>query len=288
MQFFTTMSSASTAYRLPVLKYHGLSPGVLPKGAHPVHISLASFTEQMEWLKSAGYQSVSLSTLRTGAAPRGVNPEKCFAITFDDGFQSQADLAAGVLERLGFTATIFVVTHWLDDVVENPNLTAHKLDSDKFMHWPDVGMLMKIGWQIGSHGVAHLDSTSLNPDRLELEMRYSHDAIKEYTGRAPIAFAYPFGKFDERSLLMARKYYPQAFTGQAGLSSVRQTFRYRQHRIEINSFDDLNSFQRKVTRGFGTSNEQFQSALREQVYRTNNARQVFTKAANVSLKIFIP
>lgn len=282
------MSIVSSAYCLPVLKYHGLVEGVLPKGAHPVHVNVDSFIQQLQWLQQAGYSSVPLSTLRTGKPPQGVDPNKCFAITFDGGFLSQLKLAYPVLESFGFKATVFVVTHWLDEVVEHPNLLVQKLPEDHFMQWTDVGFLFENGWAVGSQGVAHLDSTTIDEDRLELEMRYSQEAIKAYTGRAPVAFAYPFGKFDDRAIEMTRKYYPQAYSNQPGLSSMRPGYRYRQHRIEINQFDDLASFQRKVTRGYGQSNTKFKRALLEQAELTKQVGKAVKAATTSTLRNIIP
>jgi peptidoglycan/xylan/chitin deacetylase (PgdA/CDA1 family) len=56
------------------------------------------------------------------------------------------------------------------------------------------------GCTIGAHGVHHLALPSLPTDVLAAEVRDSRDALASVLGRAPAAFAYPFGAYDARAV----------------------------------------------------------------------------------------
>ena len=69
-----------------------------------------SFAAQMDALARAGRTCLRLDTLeqhlRAGTEP----PPDTFVITFDDGYEDLETTVAPMLERHGFTATVFVVT----------------------------------------------------------------------------------------------------------------------------------------------------------------------------------
>jgi len=115
------------AERVPVLCYHYLRGGGGPlrvlKVLAYVVLSLPvlddadvwtvtedQFEKQMRWLSENGYETVTLKQVarwREGAIEM---PPKPVVITFDDGDRSVLDHAWPVLDRYGFTASLFVVT----------------------------------------------------------------------------------------------------------------------------------------------------------------------------------
>lgn len=90
---------------VPVLMYHHISDSA----TGDMIVSAASFREQMETLRSAGYETVSLDQLY-GYVMRGEDlPENPVVITFDDGYMSNYDEAYPVLEELGLKAAVFSI-----------------------------------------------------------------------------------------------------------------------------------------------------------------------------------
>ncbi|MCB1227057.1 MAG: glycosyltransferase [Verrucomicrobiales bacterium] len=102
-----------------VLTFHGLrreeeNDEVLDSGLHlPVRV----FQELCEWLQRR-CQVVPLrevvAAVREGAAPWQETDRPVVALTFDDGYASNAELALPVLQAAGLPATVFVSTAFLD------------------------------------------------------------------------------------------------------------------------------------------------------------------------------
>ena len=96
--------------RIPCLLYHQLQPAGRPTGEiDPVYVCYADrFSEQMDYLKSAGYTTLTLDDLMAARQDPGGLPSKPVLVTFDDGFASDYELAFPVLRRNGQRATIFM------------------------------------------------------------------------------------------------------------------------------------------------------------------------------------
>ena len=63
----------------------------------------------MTALKEAGYETVTLRQVYDYVHHRGKLPEKPVLITMDDGYSSNLELAAPILEELDMCATVFVI-----------------------------------------------------------------------------------------------------------------------------------------------------------------------------------
>ena len=71
--------------------------------------TVGAFEKQMRYLHEQGFQSVDLDDMVAWQEGSLKLPSKSVVITFDDGDRS-AKLAAPILERYGFKATLFIVT----------------------------------------------------------------------------------------------------------------------------------------------------------------------------------
>ncbi|HJW26635.1 MAG TPA: polysaccharide deacetylase family protein [Rhodocyclaceae bacterium] len=98
---------------LCILCYHGFSFTDEHLFRPKLFLTPALFRQRMEYLKGAGYTALpldeALSRLRQGKLG-----EKELVITIDDGFHSVAALAAPILKEVGFTATIYVTTYYVE------------------------------------------------------------------------------------------------------------------------------------------------------------------------------
>jgi peptidoglycan/xylan/chitin deacetylase (PgdA/CDA1 family) len=59
--------------------------------------------------------------------------------------------------------------------------------------------LYEAGWEIGSHGLSHVDLTR-DPDRQEAEIVGSRRKLEETLAIPVSTFAYPFGAYDDLAL----------------------------------------------------------------------------------------
>ena len=91
--------------QVPVLMYHHISEDV----ATDMVISPARFEAHMAALKEHGWNSVTIRQLIEFGEQGTPLPDHPVLITFDDGYTSNLELAAPILERHGLNAVIFVI-----------------------------------------------------------------------------------------------------------------------------------------------------------------------------------
>ncbi len=103
------------ARALPILCYHSIVAEPPPPwvAAGGLHLGADRFRDHLEYL-ARHYAVVRLEDA-IAALRRGADlPRAALAVTFDDGYANNLELAAPELERLGLPATIFLATDYLD------------------------------------------------------------------------------------------------------------------------------------------------------------------------------
>lgn len=90
---------------LPVLMYHHIDQDV----SSDMTVSPARFEEQIAALTQDGWHSVTIAQLIDYVNHGTPLPPKPVLITFDDGYASNLELAAPILERYGQHGIIFVI-----------------------------------------------------------------------------------------------------------------------------------------------------------------------------------
>jgi peptidoglycan/xylan/chitin deacetylase (PgdA/CDA1 family) len=124
-------------------------------------------------------------------------------LTVDDGNSSDHEILAPELRRRGMAATFFVL--------------AGKLDQPGYLRRSQVRDLAEGGFEIGSHGLHHIDWVSSDDGSLASEVGESKQIIEAVTGRPVTAAAAPFGLYDRRVLrALAKSGYRQVFSSDGG------------------------------------------------------------------------
>lgn len=104
------MSPAGVGGRLSILIFHRVLPQHDP--LNPDEPDAAGFEARMRWMRD-WFNVLPLAEaaerLRSGSLPA-----RALAITFDDGYADNVEVAAPILQRLGLTATFFITTGYLD------------------------------------------------------------------------------------------------------------------------------------------------------------------------------
>jgi peptidoglycan/xylan/chitin deacetylase (PgdA/CDA1 family) len=123
---------------------------------------------------------------------KGVQLAGCLAITFDDGYQGNATIAAPVLERYGQRACFFVTTRFIgtDHV---PWWDAEKNIQTRWMSWDQVRLLRAAGHDVGSHTETHPDLGIITSDDARREIGGGSSRLDAELGVHSGLFAYPFG-----------------------------------------------------------------------------------------------
>jgi peptidoglycan/xylan/chitin deacetylase (PgdA/CDA1 family) len=175
----------------PILCYHRVVPNGMQDSVWTLGVS--DFERQLQRLSARGYQTISLAdSLYPETRPSGL-PPKPIVLTFDDGDQGFFDLAAPVLARYDFRATLFVIAGELGKEV--------RLDGGppfQVMSREAVAALAKNGFDIQSHGLHHPNWTQLGEVELKRELTESARILAEITGRSVRYLAYPYGQWTKR------------------------------------------------------------------------------------------
>lgn len=144
-------------------------------------VSPQEFDDQLRLLRASGCLVVGVR--RLVADVRESRARGCeVALTFDDGYDDAARVAAPMLRRYGDVGTFFVSTGLLGT---RGHMTAG-----------DVRALAASGMEVDAHTISHPDLTLLAPSSVDRQVRGSRDALRALTRQSVDAFAYPAGRFD--------------------------------------------------------------------------------------------
>ena len=118
-------------------------------------------------------------------------------ITFDDGYAGLAEHAFPVLQELGLTALVFVISDFVGkentwDVQYGWRTFSH-LSWDELGNWQEAGVIA-----VHSHGASHRRLTWLSDQAVADDLGRAREEITRRLGAAPAGIAYPYGAVDER------------------------------------------------------------------------------------------
>jgi glycosyltransferase involved in cell wall biosynthesis len=221
----------------PILMYHSIAEH--RKGASRYVLPVRRFERQMRWLKLRGYKVIDLEELVSSLLEHRLPPEKAIVITFDDGYVDNRELAAPILERMGFPATFFLVS-----AAENG---ARRTGSERFSGRPvmapsEAKDLVGSGMRIGAHTRTHPDLTALAPPQVEDEVIGSRADLEKALGVPVIMFSYPYGKANPEIKNAVRN---AGFLAACGVISGRSRLAadpYELKRLEVRGTDSLIRF----------------------------------------------
>lgn len=179
---------------LPILMYHYVSP--LPPDADRYRVELTVepdvFRAHMQYLKQAGYTTVSLYNLYDALVNGSPLPEKPVVLTFDDGYIDHYAEVYPVLQAFGFTGTFFVVTDRVDS--GDPN----------YASWAQLREMAENGMSIEAHTKTHRDLRGRDNDFLVYEIVGSMESVSAHMGLPRRMFSYPAGRYDAQTLAVVR------------------------------------------------------------------------------------
>lgn len=178
------------ASEIVFLMYHELAvPGRKLCQSEPGYIRyilpVDTFRGQMEWMKKSSFRGLNVSeALRYPAEPS-------VCITFDDGCETDLIAAAPLLSEFGFNATFY--------------LTGGLLGTPGYLTANQVRELDAQGFEIGCHSMTHPYLPDLAEPELKREIVDAKFQIEQIVGHPIEHFSCPGGRFDERTLAMARR-----------------------------------------------------------------------------------
>lgn len=180
--------------------YHAVCPP--PDNPNTIFTSPELFQAQMRYLERRNLRGVSMRELRR-ASSMG-NAKRLVGLTFDDGYENFLQYALPVLERFGFSATVFVVAGMLGE--ENDwEFRRDPRPRMKLLGAEGVREVSARGMEVGSHSMTHPKLTDLEPELLEEEVSDSRQVLGEVLGEEVDGFSYPYGFIDGASVQAVRR-----------------------------------------------------------------------------------
>lgn len=147
--------------------------------------------------------------------------KKHIICSFDDGYNSDLSIAAQKLLDQRSSATFFVVPKFVGK-------RGH-------LSWQDIRELDRLGMEIGSHSVSHLDLTKERKNAIYSELGNSKDMIAQKIGRDVTTFSFPFGRYNKSLVRIAYETgYKSVACSQHGV--IRSQKRYPMPRNSINKY----------------------------------------------------
>ena len=200
-----------------VLCYHNIEDNSKMKA---LTISVAEFENQMQAIKDNGFSVIGMQDFLAWRRGEKEIPAKSCVITIDDGWVSAYDNAWPILKKHGYPFTLFIYINYVNS-------------GGKSMTWDQLAELRDGGVDIQSHTYSHSslkapgalvdrhtadlvrkDVAALGADGwLRKEVVESKKVLEKQLGIKANAFAYPFGKFNDKARQMVKEAgYEAAFT----------------------------------------------------------------------------
>lgn len=171
-------------------------------------------------------------------------------ITFDDGFANLIENAISTLQKFDFPYTIFFITNYFG---KKPGWEFPKEHRDRNEHIMSIEQLREINGDlltIGSHTANHFKLSTLNDEKLRLELSESKQFLEEITGSEISLISFPNGDFNKNIIQKSFETgYKRVFTIEPNFSlqSINEKITGR---IWVNGNDWYPEFWLKVYGGY--------------------------------------
>jgi len=179
-----------------ILTYHHIDNPPADEKEANLYVSPRAFEAQMEYLREAKFNVISLDRLREGLLGRNPLPQRAVVITFDDGYENNFVNAYPILQRYGYPATFFITTGRIGWVGPTDN---------RHMHADQLRELDAAGMTIGSHTVSHEWLAKIPPEDANYELQDSKVVLEALLAKPVRWVCYPSGSFNRDIVQMAQK-----------------------------------------------------------------------------------
>jgi peptidoglycan/xylan/chitin deacetylase (PgdA/CDA1 family) len=216
-------------YTTPILMYHCVD---YKDGTF--FVSPENFAKQMEYIKKNGYEVITLDELVKSIKAKKPLKRNKVVITFDDGYQDNFKYAYPVLKKLGFPATIFLITDFVGKSFNSKM---------QFLDWDEIILMSKNQISFGGHTKTHFYLGTIIDEKTAFEeIAGSKKAIEDKINVPAEYFCYPSGGFNDRAKeLVKQAGYQGAVTTNRGFIDTNKDV-YQLKRIKPTNYDMTKPF----------------------------------------------
>lgn len=242
----------TTSTSVAVLVYHRIIRSKnFREGLHikqgeinPTVVSYNQFKEQMKYLYSHHYTTLSLKEFYNWLISGRQVPNKSVLITFDDGFKSVYANAYPILKKYQFRATDFIITSKLKPI----NQSYHP-ENGQYLSIKNIKASCDlINYQSHTYNDHYLNKYKMSSMITDSDSSVKKDlqtSIKNLNGHH-LAFAYPYGQYDDMDIRIIKGLFNMAFTAPGSIKDnskvTPSTNPYKIPRYSISSATTMPQF----------------------------------------------
>jgi len=188
---------------VPILAYHRVEPAK-PNDTYTVPPEI--FEQQMKYLHEAGYTTMNLDKY-AAARKKHETLHKKIVLIFDDGYLDNLTVAAPIMQKYGFTGSMFMA-------VKFEGWTG-------YLDWNQQHDLLKYNWEIGSHTYNHIPLPELSPEEVKEDLAKSKEYVQGiYNPPGGITLSYPTGATNKKVMQQVKEAgYIAAVAGYVGVNT---------------------------------------------------------------------
>lgn len=229
-------SLPGNSLEVPILMYHHV--GHLPDSADALRkgltVSPETFEEQVAWLKSQGYASLTLEESYKATQGLYTLPKKPIVFSFDDGYQDVFTYAVPVLKKYGYVGSFAIISDFVG--------------SGEYAPWSELQKAQDLGMEIVSHTANHFDGSNLkySEDFIFQNLTKSKADIKHNLGTDTQILIYPYGHYTQEYIKQAKLAgFKMALTVKYG-KVINSEDLYRVPRVRVHGQGSLERFKKNL------------------------------------------
>jgi peptidoglycan/xylan/chitin deacetylase (PgdA/CDA1 family) len=151
------------------------------------------FEEQLRYLHDEGFHTIDLEEWRRAIQAQEPIPGRAVILTFEDGYLDFKNYAWPLLQRYGFSATVFLIA----ERIGQSGWDQIYGEEVPLVGWKDIHQLQDEGVEFGSHSAVLRWLTELSFAEVVSEGARSRAILERGLKRPVTAFAYPHGAEDQ-------------------------------------------------------------------------------------------
>ena len=208
--------------QVPVLMYHHVQPSAMAieKNQSGLTVDSGIFDQQMGYLVSNGYTSISGLALIEALRSHTQLSAKSVVITLDDGYRDAYEYAYQILQKYHLTANIAIPT----GLMEGPD----------YLTWGQIQEMSRSGLiYFMDHTWSHSSLGNADINKIKYEVETAKQQLEQKTGQGINIFVYPYGSFGNNVInVLQQDGFVGAFSTIQGLVQC-DTFIMDLHRTRI-------------------------------------------------------
>lgn len=171
---------------VPVLLYHHIEPQPVAqeKGHTSLNVDNGIFDQQMAYLASRGYQTISADQLVTAITTHVQVPAKSIVITIDDAYLDNYVYAYPIIQKYHLHANLMVPT----------GLLGNSSGANSYFSWDQLKEMVNSGSIfVYNHTWSHFPMGSGPVEKDKYEATTAQQQLQDHFGKSSPIFVYPYG-----------------------------------------------------------------------------------------------